>query len=186
MWTRQHLGKWQNSTNTTESFSKFFLYQTLCVFSQMKDTTHIWRDFHSVAWVMPQGWSFGALGVPRCVFFKHGHVAYQIDGDDEQNRMQVNFHPRVKLVTLGWGQRVRYYSISATMSILRFLYQNLGAFLQIKDRKHIEQFCHSVAPRVGLWGAGGSKTLASGFATAPHWLRILVLFFIQYKPYLCW
>ena len=23
--------------------------------------------------------------------FKHGHVAYQIDGDDEQNRMQVKF-----------------------------------------------------------------------------------------------
>ena len=24
-------------------------------------------------------------------FFKHGHVAYQIDGDDEQNKMQVKF-----------------------------------------------------------------------------------------------
>ena len=33
--------------------------------------------------------------------FKHGHVAYQTDGDEEQNRMQVKFHPRVKLVTLG-------------------------------------------------------------------------------------
>ena len=31
------------------------------------------------------------LGVPRrsISFFKHGHVAYQIDEDDEQNRMQV-------------------------------------------------------------------------------------------------
>ena len=34
-------------------------------------------------------------------FFKHGHVAYQIDSDDKQNRMQVNFNPRVKLVALG-------------------------------------------------------------------------------------
>ena len=37
---------------------------------------------------------FGALGVPRGsknYFFKHGHVAYQIDGDDKQNRIQVNF-----------------------------------------------------------------------------------------------
>ena len=34
--------------------------------------------------------------------FKHGHVAYQIDEDDEQNRMQVKIvHPRVKPVTLG-------------------------------------------------------------------------------------
>ena len=30
-----------------------FLYQTLCVYSQMKDTKHIRRDFNSVAWVMP-------------------------------------------------------------------------------------------------------------------------------------
>ena len=29
---------------------------------------------------------WGAQGVK-----KHGHVAYQIDGDDEQNKMQVKF-----------------------------------------------------------------------------------------------
>ena len=60
----------------------------------MKDTKHIRRDFYSVARVMPQGWDFGALGVPRgsnFFFFKHGHAAYQIDGDDEQNEMQVTF-----------------------------------------------------------------------------------------------
>ena len=65
----------------------------MCV-SQLKDAKHIRRDFYSVAWVMPQGWDFGALGVPRGsnnFFFKHGHVAYQIDGDDEQNKMQVTF-----------------------------------------------------------------------------------------------
>ena len=71
---------------------KHFYYQTLCVYSQMKDTKHIRRDFHSVAWVMPQGWDFGVLGVPSWyLFFKHGHVAYQIDEDDEQNIMQVKF-----------------------------------------------------------------------------------------------
>ena len=58
----------------------------------MKYTKHIGRDFNSVALVMPQGLDFGALGVPRgSFFFKHGHVAYQIVGDDEQNRMQVTF-----------------------------------------------------------------------------------------------
>ena len=52
---------------------------------------HIRLDFHSVAWVMPQGWDFWALGCPggQRFFFKHGHVVYQIDEDDEQNRMQV-------------------------------------------------------------------------------------------------
>ena len=60
----------------------------------MKDTKHIRRDFHSVAWVMPQGWDWGAggaQGVNFFFFFKHGHVAYQIDGDEEQNRMQIKF-----------------------------------------------------------------------------------------------
>ena len=48
----------------------------------MKDTKQIRQDFYSVA-----------LGVPRGSKknFKHGHVAYQIDGDDEQNNLQVNF-----------------------------------------------------------------------------------------------
>ena len=63
----------------------------MCVFSQLKDTKHIRLDFHSAIWVMPLGWDFWALGCPGGqFFFKHGHVAYQINGDDEQNRMQVN------------------------------------------------------------------------------------------------
>ena len=57
----------------------------------MKDTKHIRLDSYYVAWVMPQGWDFGALGCPgvKKNNFKHGHVAYQIDGDDEQNIIQV-------------------------------------------------------------------------------------------------
>ena len=74
---------------------KDFYTKTLCLFSQMKDTEHIRRDFNSIAWVMPKGSDFGALGVPRGIkkifFFKHGHLAYRIEGDDKQNRMQVKF-----------------------------------------------------------------------------------------------
>ena len=55
------------------------------MFSHIKDTKHIRRDLHYVTWVMPYGLDFEALGS------KHGHVAYQIDGDDEQNRMQVKY-----------------------------------------------------------------------------------------------
>ena len=60
----------------------------------MKETKHIRRDFYSITWVMPLGWDFGPVGVPRGsnnFFFKHGHVAYQMEGDDEQNKMQVTF-----------------------------------------------------------------------------------------------
>ena len=85
----------------------------------MKHTKHIRQDFHFVTWVMPQGWTgalkgqfrrkhirqdfdfftsimphgwTGALGCLRGQkkFFKDGHVAYQIDRDDEPNRMQVS------------------------------------------------------------------------------------------------
>ena len=31
------------------------------MFSQIKDRKHIERNFHFVAWVMPQGWDFGVL-----------------------------------------------------------------------------------------------------------------------------
>ena len=58
----------------------------------MKDTKRIRPDIYSVAWVMPQGRDFGALGMARgSIFFKRGHVEYQSDGDDEQNRMEVTF-----------------------------------------------------------------------------------------------
>ena len=57
------------------------------------------------------------------------------------------------------------------MSILRFLFQTVCAFL--KDRKDIEQNYQSVL----LWDLGvlgGSKTYALGFGMAPHRLCILV------------
>ena len=59
----------------SQSQSQFqrFLNQTLCVVSQLKDMKHIRRDFHSVAWVMPQGWDLGyrgGWGVPKTFFFQ--------------------------------------------------------------------------------------------------------------------
>ena len=53
---------------------------------------------------MPQGGDFGALGAPggqKLFYFKHGQLAYQIDGNDEQNRMQVNFSPYGQTDDLG-------------------------------------------------------------------------------------
>ena len=52
-------------------FQRFFK-QTLCVYSQMKDIKHIRWDFHSAAWVMPQGWDlgvpYGVGGVKKVLF----------------------------------------------------------------------------------------------------------------------
>ena len=59
----------------------------------MKDTKHIRRDFYSVALVIPRDGTLGHWGYPggETFFFKHGHVAYQINGGEEQNKMQVTF-----------------------------------------------------------------------------------------------
>ena len=70
----------------------------------MKDTKHNRREVLFCRLGHAPGVGFlgagGAQGVKKK--FKHGHVVYQIDGDDEQSRMQVkSFDPRVKLVTLG-------------------------------------------------------------------------------------
>ena len=73
------------------SISKIFIPNFVCVLTNERYKTYQ-TGFLFCPYVMPQGWDFGALGVPRGsnnFFFKHGHVAYQIDGDDEQNKMQV-------------------------------------------------------------------------------------------------
>ena len=71
------LGPWGGAKRSniikSQSQSQFqrFLNQTLCVFSQLKDIKHIRWDFHSVAWVMPQGLDFGipwGLGGPKTFF----------------------------------------------------------------------------------------------------------------------
>ena len=53
---------------------KKFLYQTLCVFSQMKDTMkdtkYIRQDFYSADWVIPQGWGTGVAQGDKNVFFQ--------------------------------------------------------------------------------------------------------------------
>ena len=69
---------------------KDFLYQTLCVFSQRKDTKHIRQDFHSDPWVMPQGWDFGALGGAKLVknFFFSNMVMWYIKSMGMKSRTE--------------------------------------------------------------------------------------------------
>ena len=78
-------------------------------------------------------------------------------------------------MTLGRGQKVKCHYVSISKV---FIPNSLCVFSQIKDRKHIEQNFHSVArvmPRGGTCACWGeSKTLAWGFAMAPHRLRAIV------------
>ena len=75
---------------------------TICLPKFLLGHKNITHDFLFDTWVMPQRCDLAAPGVPSGEFiFEHSHVAYQNNGDEDKNRMQVNFHPRVKIVTLG-------------------------------------------------------------------------------------
>ena len=76
----------------TKSISKIFIPNFVCVLTNERYKTYqtgflFCRLGHAPGVGL---WGTGgAQGVKK--IFKHGHVAYQIDGDDEQNRMQVTF-----------------------------------------------------------------------------------------------
>ena len=50
-------------SNIIKFHSKIFIRNLVCVLTNKKDGKHIKWNFHSVAWVMPQGWDLGVLGV---------------------------------------------------------------------------------------------------------------------------
>ena len=85
------LGRGQNVKyhfiSITSQFQRF-VYQTVCVYSQMKDTKHVRRDFHYVAWVMPQGWDFGVLGCPGGHFFFSNMVMWHIKSTRKMRRTE--------------------------------------------------------------------------------------------------
>ena len=98
-------------------------------------------------------WGTGGTQGVKQFFFKHGHVAYQIHGDDEQNKMQVTFSFLGQTGDLGARSKGQ---ILLTCQFQRFLYQTLCVFSQIKDRKHIEP---RSCPGVGTAGCLGSQKL---------------------------
>ena len=76
-----------------KSISKIFIPNFVCVLTNERYKTYqtsflFCRLGHATGmglWV-----TGGAQGVKK---IKHGHVAYQIDGDDKQNRIQVTLSP---------------------------------------------------------------------------------------------
>ena len=79
------------------------MYQTVCVLTNERYKAYQ-MGFSFCRLVHAPGWDFGALGRPgdqKLFYFKHNQLAYQIDGDDEQNRMQVKCSPYGQTGDLG-------------------------------------------------------------------------------------
>ena len=75
------------------SISKIFISNFVCVLTNEKYKTYQ-TGFSFCHTGHAPWWDFGALGVlggGGDIFSKHGPMAYQIDGDGEQNKMQVTF-----------------------------------------------------------------------------------------------
>ena len=86
--------KGQISFNSiTKSISKIFIPNFVCIL-----TNERYKSYQTGFLFCLLGhatgvglWGTGGAQGVKFFFFKHGHVAYQIDGDDKQNRMQVTF-----------------------------------------------------------------------------------------------
>ena len=79
--------------NYKVNFKDFYTKLCVCVLTNERYKTYQ-TGFSFCCLGHAPGWDFGVLAVPRwskIYFFKLGHVAYQIDGDGEQNGMQVTF-----------------------------------------------------------------------------------------------
>ena len=141
-------------TSITKSFSKIFIPNFVCVLTNERYKTYQ-MGFLFCHWVMPQGWDL------EKVIFQHGHVAYQIDEDDEQNRMQVKILSYGQTDDLGVRSKVKYHLILVTMSISKIFIPNFVCVLTNERYKTYQTgflFCHlGHAPGVGFWGTGGAQ-----------------------------
>ena len=75
----------------TKSISKIFIPKFVFVLSNERYKTYQTGFLFCCLGHAPGVGLWVAGGAEGSFFPKHGHVAYQIDGDDEQNRMQVKF-----------------------------------------------------------------------------------------------
>ena len=74
----------------TESISKIFIPNfVVCVRTNERYKTYQTGFSFCPLGHAPEVGLWGAGDAQGVIFFKHGHVVYQIDGGDKQNRMQV-------------------------------------------------------------------------------------------------
>ena len=122
---------------------------------------HIRRDFHSVAWVMPQG---SDLGVPwgvewskKEIFPKFNQI-WCVSNLHQWHMQRHNFLDPHPLGPWGGAKRSNIIKSQSQSQFQRFLSQTLCVFSQLKDIKHIRgDFILSPGscPRGGTWGYRG-------------------------------
>ena len=163
-----------------KSFSKIFITNFVCVLTNERYKTYQTGFSFCLVGHAPGVGLWGAGVAHEVKKINYGHVAYQINEDDKQTRMQVKFSSYGQ--TGDPGVRSNIIKFGLPCLFLIFLYQTLCAFLQIKDRKHIEQNLHSVAggcPRGGTWEGWWVKNfsvrICDGTPSTAHFSLVLRL-----------
>ena len=79
----------------TKSISKICVPNFVCVLTNKRYKAYqIGFSFYRLGHAPGVGlWALGAPRGQKLFYLKHGQLAYQIDGDDEQNRLQLKFSP---------------------------------------------------------------------------------------------
>ena len=94
----------------TKSNSKIFIPNFVCVLTNERYKIYQMGFSFCPLGHAPGAGLWGARGAQGGqFFFKHGHVVYQIDKDDEQNRMQVKFLSECQTGDLGVRSKVKYH-----------------------------------------------------------------------------
>ena len=75
----------------TKSISKILIPNFVCVLTNERYKTYQTGFSFCPLGHAPGVGLWGAEGAQGVIFFKHGHVVYRIDRNDEQNKMQVKF-----------------------------------------------------------------------------------------------
>ena len=89
-------------------------------------------------------------------------MAYQIDGDDDQNRMQVKCSSEGQTGDLGMRSKGQIsFNLNCKVNFKEFFLPNFVCVLTNERHKTYQtgfSFCHlGHAPGVELWGAGGAQ-----------------------------
>ena len=136
----------------------------------MKDTKHIWRDFHYVPWVMPQEWYFGALGVPRgsTYFFQTWScgISNRRGWQAEQNASKIfilgsNWWPWGEVkgqISLNFGYHVNFKDFYTKFCVCVLTNERYKTY-----QTEFVFCCLGHAPGVGLWGTWGTRGVKQFF-----------------------
>ena len=181
---------------------KDFLFQTLCVFSQMKDTKHIDGSFILSPGPCPRAGTWGYLGAkikfrpavcPLCyLLLNHWTKFNQIWCVNYSYRWgaQRNFFLAPPPGALGRGQKVKFNVISITKSISKIFIPNFVCALTNERYKFIRRvliLLPGSCPRAGTWGYLGAKiqllpaVCPLCYLLLNHWTKFNQIWFLSYS-----